>query len=137
MSTHQPPPLPEDNLQHPCSIGNPNAQQKLGLMFHDETVFNANRTIKLDREWTHEVETEGPEHGIMISNFTDKHDGFLKWSDEDFDWYYQKDPLLKESAPKQFVIGHGNESYRMNDHFLNSAQDIMTIYHCFRFRLEQ
>ena len=47
-------------------------------MFHDETVFNANRTIKLDREWTHEVETEGPGHGIMISNFTDEHDGFLK-----------------------------------------------------------
>ena len=78
VSTHQPPPLPEDNLQRLCSIGNPSAQRKLALMFYDETVFNANRTITLDREWTHEVETEGPGHGIMISNFTDEHDGFLK-----------------------------------------------------------
>ena len=46
-STHQPPPLPEDNLQHPCSIGNPSAQQKLALVFHDETVFNANRTLSI------------------------------------------------------------------------------------------
>ena len=54
-------------------------------------------------------------------------------SDKDFDWCYQKDPLLKQSAPKQFVIGHGNESYRTNDHFLNSIEDIMTITALFSF----
>ena len=52
---------------------------------------------------------------------------------EDFDWCYQKDLLLKQSAPKQFVIGHGNESYRTNDHFLNSTEDIMTITALFSF----
>ena len=41
-STHQSPPLPGDNLHHPFSIGNPSAQRKLVVIFHDESVFHAN-----------------------------------------------------------------------------------------------
>ena len=84
-STHQPPPLPGDNLHHPFSIGNPSAQRKLVVIFHDESVFHANEDHVCS--WTEngrmKLKPKGPGRGIMISDFVDEHEGFLRLSDED------------------------------------------------------
>ena len=71
------------------------------------------------------LKPKGPGRGIMISDFVDEHDGFLKLSDEDFARYQQRDPSLQQSAWKQLVIGHGNEGYWRNEHFLKSVKDAM------------
>lgn len=68
-----------------------------------------------------------PGRGIMISDFVDEHNGFLKLSDEDFARYQQRDPSLQQSARKQLVIRHGNEGYWTNEPFLKNVKDAMKI----------
>lgn len=73
------------------------------------------------------LKQKGPGQGIMISDFIDEHEGFLKLSDEGFARYHQRDPSLKQSTWKQLVTGQGNEGYWTNDHFLENVKDAMKI----------
>ena len=73
------------------------------------------------------LKQKGPGQGIMICDFIDEHEGFLKRSDEDFARYHQRDPSLKQSTWKQLVTGQGNEGYWTNDHFLENVKDAMKI----------
>ena len=128
-ATHKPPPLPADNLQPPYSIGSAEAARTLVLIFHDETVFHTNEDKAYS--WTEngrmKLKPKGQGRGIMISDFVDEHNGYLRLSDEDFARYSKEDPSLKQTARQQIIIGHGNEGYWTNNHFLENVKDAMKI----------
>ena len=73
------------------------------------------------------LKPKGPGRMIMISDFVDEHNGFLKLSAEEFVKYHQRDPSLRQSAYKQLVGGEGNEGYWTNDHFLDNVKYAMKI----------
>ena len=130
-TTHQPPPLPSDNLEQPYPIGNQEAVRKLVFIYHDETVFHTNEDKAYS--WTEggrmKLNPKGQGQGIMISDFVDEHCGFLRLSDEDYSRLSKSDPTLKQSARQQIVISHdhGKKGYWNNDHFVSNVKDAMKI----------
>ena len=127
--THKLPPLPEDNLIPPYTVGNPDARKELVLVFHDECVFHTNddKVYSWTEQGRARLKPKGQGRGIMISDFVDEHNGFLRLSDDAFARYRINDPSLKQSARQHIVIGHANEGYWTNEHFLNNVKDAMKI----------
>lgn len=72
-TTHQPPPLPEDGMEQPYTIGDPQAQRKLVVVFHDESVFHSKDDLAYS--WVEsgcmKLKPKGRRRGIMISDFVD------------------------------------------------------------------
>lgn len=100
-------------MEQPYTIGDPQAQRKLVVVFHDESVFHSNDDLAYS--WVEsgrmKLNPKGLERGIMISDFIDEHSGFLRLTDAEMARYQQVDSSLKQSARMQLVIGHGNEGY--------------------------
>ena len=78
-STHLPPPLPSDGITA-MSTGSHSASKKLVLIFHDESCFHSHEAQ--DWQWAEEgrlvIRPKGKGRGLMVSDFIDEYDGFLK-----------------------------------------------------------
>lgn len=116
-TTYQLPQLPEDGMEQPYTIGDLQAQWKLVVVFHDESVFHSNDDLAYS--WVGnghmKLKPKGQGQGIMISDFIDEYSDFLRLTDAEMARYQQTDPSLKQSVRKQLVIGHGNEGYWTNE----------------------
>ena len=82
--THLPPPPPSDER---VATPPPNAEflKKLVLIYHDESIFNTNEGQKwawaTGEEPIIQPKTKGA--GIMVSDFIEQHDGYLRLSEEE------------------------------------------------------
>jgi transposase len=126
-STHLPPPPCED-ADFEENIGNPAAQRKLVLLYHDESCFHANEGPSW--QWAEEgklaIRPKSIGRGIMVSDFISEHDGYLTLTDEDHERAKERYPAIPKSACVLFKYGVQSEGYWNCEKFLiqveNAAQ---------------
>ena len=126
-STHlPPPPCADEDLEE--NIGNPAAQRKLVLLYHDESSFHANEGPSW--QWAEEgklaIRLKSIGRGIMVSDFISEHDGFLTLTDEQHVRAKGRYRAIPKSACVLFKYGVQVEDYWNCEKFLiqveNAAQ---------------
>ena len=127
-STHlPPPPCTDGNLEE--NIGNPAAQRKLVLLYHDESSFHANEGPSW--QWAEEgkltIRPKSLGRGIMVSDFISEHDGFLRLTDEEHAQVKVKYPAIPKSACVLFKYGAQSEGYWNCEKFLIQVENAIQI----------
>ena len=93
---------PEAEMCLPQDLESPSADQisKTVVIFHDESTFQANegQTFFWGTKDMHLLRPKGKGTGIMVSDFIDEHNGYLRLTDEEFTQGLQKHPDLKRQA---------------------------------------
>ena len=115
---HLVPPLPNDALpdvEQPGFLGNPLAEKHLVTIFHDETVFQSNedQTLAWSQDDQFFIRKKGRGAGIVISDFIEEHDGFLR--------------IPGKEARRQFEFGKNRDGFWTADHFLNQVEKAVAI----------
>ena len=118
-STHlPPPPCVDGNAEE--NIGNPGAQRKLVLLYHDESSFHANEAPSW--QWAEEgklaIRPKSMGRGIMVSDFISEHGGYLALTDEEYVTAEERYPEIPKSARVLFKYGVQSEGYWNCEKFL-------------------
>ena len=115
----------------PQDLESPSADQisKTVVIFHDESTFQANegQTFFWGTKDMHLLRPKGKGAGIMVSDFIDEHNGYLRLTDEEFTQGLQKHPDLKRQARVFLEYGENKEGYWNSDKFLAQIKDAAKI----------
>ena len=132
-STHLPPPLcsddPSSHASVPSGSDEPSQRRKLVLIFHDESIFHSND----DQGWMWGEEgktilkPKGQGRGIMVSDFIDKHNGYLALTDAEYEQGKQTYPDLQQQARMLLKYGAEFEGYWNSDKFLEQVEAAIKI----------
>ena len=82
-STHAPPPPVGDEPETNVSL----SMKTLVLLYHDESTFHSNddQGWVWAEKWSQQIKPKGQGRGLMISDFIDEHNGYLKLTDAEYD----------------------------------------------------
>ena len=124
-STHAPPP-PISGEPAPVSSSD---RRKLVLIFHDEVVYHSND----DQKWMWSEKGKQPirpksqGRALMVSDFIEEHNGYLRLSDEEFDGAKESHPELWKEARRVLKLGAEHEGYWDSEKFLTQVDHSITI----------
>ena len=122
-STHA---LPPPCIDEPPA--QPSDKKKLVLIFHDESIFHSND----DQGWMWGeknkivIKPKGQGRGIMVSDFIEEHNGYLRLTEE-FAQGKIRYPDLKQEARVLLRFGSDYEGYWNSDKFLIQVRDAIKI----------
>lgn len=110
--SHLPPPLCVGGETEEA-IGNPQAQRHLVILYHDESSFHANEGQSW--QWAEEgklaIRPKGAGRGLMISDFIDEHNGFLRLTPQEHEEAKNLHPNLPMVARVVFKFGALGQGY--------------------------
>ena len=122
---------PEAEKCFPQDLESPSAEQisKTVVIFHDESTFQANdgQTSFWGTKDMHLLRPKGRGAGIMVSDFIEDHNGYLRLTDEEFARGLQKYPYLKRQARSFLEYGENKEGYWTSDKFLAQIKEAVQI----------
>ena len=104
-------------------------KRKLVLIYHDESTFHSND----GESWVwaeagkQPIHPKGQGRGIMVSDFIDEHNGFLKLSDEQFEEASKEHPGLLKEARSLLKFGIAGEGYWNNEKFMHQVRQAVAI----------
>lgn len=124
--THADPPPCSDEAQ---PTEEESTKKKLVLIYHDESTFNSNN----GESWVWAETGKQPIHpkgqgcGLMVSEFIDEHNGFLKLSDEEFEDASTEHPGLWKEARFILKFGIAAEGQWNNEKCMHQVRQAVTI----------
>ena len=94
-------------------------QRKMVVFFHNESTvqINEDQPIFWGTKGTHILRPKGRGAGIMVSDFIDKHNGYLTLSQKEYDQAKKSDPTLWMHARVLLECGESKEGYWTADKF--------------------
>ena len=127
-STHLPPPVCDDGVVSK-DLGSPNATKKLVLIFHDESIYHSNEDQGW--QWTEKnkvtIKPKGKGRGLMVSDFIDEFNGFLRLSDEEAEEALKHDRNHPVKARVILKYGAQLEGYWDSNKFMAQVKQACTI----------
>lgn len=119
----------QDNF--PSDLESPPADQvkKTIVLFHDESTFKANegQTYYWGTKDMHFMRPKGSGAGIMVSDFIDEYNGYLRLTAEEHTEGLKKIPNLKRQARAFLEYGENKEGYWTSERFLAQIEDSVKI----------
>ena len=117
--------LPSDLECPPTAI-----LDKTVVIFHDESIFSANEDQRT--QWgsadMHSIKPKGKGAGIMVSDFIDEHNGYLRLNDEEFEQAkVTYGPTMKKEARELLEYGDNKEGYWTSEKFLAQVDKAVKI----------
>ena len=124
-------PTPEAASALPADLESPTDEgiAKSVVIFHDESTFQAND----DDPWLWGVKGESvirPKSrgaGIMVSDFIDEHNGYLRLTEEEYSEAVENHPQLRRQAREFLEYGKERDGYWTAEKFLNQLEVAATI----------
>ena len=117
-NSHKQPPTCSDGMQ-PYSLGDSSRPKSLVLIYHDETTFHANDGLRAGwhekGKWPLKPKDQG--RGIMVIDFVDEHNGYLRLSEDEIRRRDETDPTIPLLAREVIEIGESHEGYFTSDKF--------------------
>lgn len=128
-SSHLPPPPCSDER---AATPPPDAEtrKKLVLIYHDESIFNVNngQTWVWGSEDQPFIKPKTKGAGIMVSDFIDQHNGFLRLTDEEHaQAVHSLDSSFPKSARVLLEYGADKGGYWTSEKFLSNVKDTVAI----------
>jgi len=101
-----------------------NVVDKTIIFFHDETTFQSNDDQKTfwGTKGTTVMRPKSKGSGIMISDFIDEKNGFLRLTQEEYDRAKQTDPNIWMEARASLEYGENREGYWNSERFMNQIK---------------
>ena len=127
-------PLPSDVIPdqaQPCSVFQSGSHKRLVTIYHDETTFQSNDDHKF--AWAKEgdsfIKKKCRGSGIMISDFIDEYDGFLGFTDDQYENYRAQNPTstLPQRARVRLEYGQNRDGYWRASAFVNQVKTAVEI----------
>ena len=127
-SEHLPPPSCDDEPLTENVDNNMNSK-KLIIIFHDESTFHANddQNVMWAEKGMKPVKPKSQGAGIMVSDFIEEYDGWLKLSDNDYKVAKQLKLSTKQEARVLLEIGEKRDGYWNNEKFMSQMKNAMKI----------
>ena len=134
-ATHPPPPLPSDGDTPGEDMDKARAAAKddgrfvekaLVTITHDETTFHANddQRYAWQEAGTNPLLPKSQGGGVMVADFIDEYNGFLRLTDEEFErGKAQYGPDLEQEARHVITYGANADGYWNGDKFFFQVQD--------------
>ena len=126
-------PTEETKKALPSDIHSPSPKvSKTVVLFYDESTFQSNKdqpTIWAEKGTT-VTRPKSKRSGIITSDFTDEHNGYLQLTDEEYECAKEKDPTIHKHACQLLEYGKAREGYWTKEKFmsqLNTAAKIAEI----------
>ena len=125
-------PTPEAAQFLPNNLECPSSQQleRTVVFFHDESIFTANEDQKL--QWgsadMHVIRPKGKAAGIMVSDFIDEYNGYLRLTDDELERGKVKyGGNFQKEARLLLEYGESKEGYFTSDKFLSQMDHAVKI----------
>ena len=128
QSTHLPPPICSTGQPEEI-IGNESSDNRLVLIYHDESSFHANEGQSW--QWAEEdkliLHPKSQGRGLMVSDFIDEHAGYLHLSPEEHEIAKLSMPDIPDKARIVFKFGAQGDGYWNNELFIAQVKTAMSI----------
>ena len=128
QSTHLSPPTCSGGSTEEI-IGSDSAEKRLVLIYHDESSFHANEGQLW--QWTEQdklaLRPKGQGRGLMVSDFIEEHNGYLRLAPEEHAIAKLAHPNLPMEARIIFKFGAQGDGYWNSDHFIAQVEDAIKI----------
>ncbi len=113
-NTHQPRPLCSDETPPPAPSTSILPEQFDRKLYHDESIFSVNeaQTWMWGTEDKPAILPKIKGSGIMVSDFIDEHNGFLRLSSEELEGARKTDRKFPQEARELFEYGAARAGYR-------------------------
>ena len=126
--SHKPPPPCSDEM---AAVPGPDAesQKQLTLIYHDESIFNTNegQSWMWATEDTPVIQPKTKGSGIMVSDFIEQHNGFLRLTDAEFAVAKAADPDMVQKAQALLEYGAEREGYWTAEKFMKNIKEAVKI----------
>ena len=129
--THRPPPICSDE---PPRVREEDDEEKktLVVLYHDESIYNSNegQTWMWGEEERPTLLPKTKGSGVMVSDFIDEYDGYLRLTDAQFDLSRADNSAISQSVRVVFEYGSERGGYWTGERFMEqmvTACDIATI----------
>ena len=126
--SHKPPPPCSDEM---AAVPGPDAesQKQLTLIYHDESIFNTNegQSWMWATEDTPVIQPKTKGSGIMVSDFIEPHNGFLRLTDAELAVAKAADPDMVQMARVLLEYGAEREGYWTGEKFMKNIKDAVKI----------
>ena len=125
-STHAPPPPCSDM---PSPVLDTSGRKKLVLLYHDESTFHSNdgQGWMWAEQGRQPIRPKGQGRGIMVSDFIEEYDGYLRLSDEMFERAQIVHPGLKQEARILLKYGASSEGYWNSEKFMSQVENAVKL----------
>ena len=124
-------PTPEAVDSLPSDLECPSDEQvaKTVVIFHDESTFQANddQTTFWGAKYIIFLRPKSKGAGIMVSDFIDEHNGYLRLCDEEYERSKTCHPGIKIYARKYLEYGENKEGYWTSEKFMAQIEDAAKI----------
>ena len=124
-ATHALPPPVSDEPQTSVSSG----RKTLVLIYHDESTFHSNddQGWVWAEKWSQQIKPKGQGRGLMVSDFIDEHNGYLKLTDTEYEEARSHHSNLWKEARYILKYGTDNQGYWNSEKFMNQVKQAVTI----------
>ena len=118
-SSHQPPPACSDEEPR-IRVEDDDEKKTLVILYHDESIYNSNegQTWMWGEEERPALLPKTKGSGVMVSDFVDKHDGYLRLTDKQFALAKVGNPTIAQTARVTFLYGSEREGYWTGEKFM-------------------
>ena len=121
-ATHRPPPPVSGERGS-------DVMKRLVLLYHDESTFHSNddQGWVWAEKWSQQIKPKGQGRGLMVSDFIDEHNGYLRLSDAEYDEARSSHSDLWKEARYILKYGTDSQGYWNSDRFMNQVKQAATI----------
>ena len=124
-------PTPEAAQTFPAAIAlaSTETRNKTVVFFHDECTFQANddQTRLWGKKGEFVIRPKSKGSGIMVSDFVDERNGYLRLTDEEYERVRAKDPTIKQEARAFLEYGESRDGYWNRDKFVTQLHEAIKI----------
>ena len=126
--SHKPPPPCSDETA-PVPGPDAESQKQLVLIYHDENIFTINegQTWMWATEDAPVIQPKTKGSGIMVSDFIDQHNGYLRLTDTEFAVGKTADPQMVQMARALLEYGAEREGYWTSEKFMANIKNAAKI----------
>ena len=126
-TTHAQPPQPSDEVR--LITDSDSSKKQLVTIYHDESIFHSNEDQgwAWAEKWGQQIKPKGQGRGIMISDFIEEHNGYLRFDDTEYDTAKCINPNVKKEARFLLKYGSDNEGYQDSNKFMQQVKQAVEI----------
>ena len=117
---HAPTPEAQRAFPSDVSLASSAVRDKCVIIFHDESIFNANddQTVQWGVKGEGMLRPKSKGSGIMVSDFIDERNGYLCLTTEEFEEAVKQDITVTQSSRRTLEYGESREGYWSSDKFM-------------------
>ena len=126
-TTHAQPPQASDEAR--VITESDSSKKQLVMIYHDESVFHSNEDQgwAWAEKWGQQIKPKGQGRGIMISDFIEEYNGYLRFDDTEYETAKCTNPNVKKEARFLLKYGTDSEGYQDSNKFIQQVKHAVEI----------